>query len=475
MKLQYDPGDNDGFWTAVRQIPGFPHEETIRLRRMIFESDVVQHLSEILQSLDLHPHRRLLVVMDATPMQRAGDSLKPLILNILRDAGWNPEALVLEPDSHGQVHTEMPRIAGIKARLSPDAVVLSVGSGVVTDTTKHACYLYEQETAAQIPYVVYQTANSVSAYSSNMAPVFVDGVKRTLTSRYPDALICDLETLRDAPREMTVAGVGDMLAVFTSFPDWYLANRLGLDRSYGKLPETLLGQMDEIITYYAEDFRTGSLQGMAVLAKVITLGGLAMSLTHRTTPLSGYEHVISHILDLIQELHGAPLAQHGSQVALATALALEAYRALLQEFDPEDVDLDRCFPPMEMMQNYVLDVFSTIDPSGKAGAECWSDYRAKLENWQRQRDNFEAFLGDWREIRSDLQTLVRPPEHVMEILHKIEAPASFEQLEPAVGPREAKFAFLNAPLMRNRFTLGDLLFFLQWDREALFQRAWEQF
>ena len=46
-------------------------------------------------------------------------------------------------------------------------------------------------------------------------------------------------------------------------------------------------------------------EGMAVLAKLISLAGLAMSLAHATAPLSGFEHVISHMLDLQAELHEA--------------------------------------------------------------------------------------------------------------------------------------------------------------------------
>src|SRR6185503_12971995 len=87
---------------------------------------------------------------------------------------------------------------------------------------------------------------SVSAYTSNMAPTFVDGVKRTLPSRYPDVLVCDLETLRDAPQAMTVAGVGDLLAAFGSYADWWLAYRLGLDNSYTKFAKTLMGPLDKI-------------------------------------------------------------------------------------------------------------------------------------------------------------------------------------------------------------------------------------
>jgi hypothetical protein len=35
-----------------------------------------------------------------------------------------------------------------------------------------------------------------------------------------------------------------------------------------------------------------------------------------------------------------------------------------------------------------------------------------------------------------------------------------------------RFAFLNAPLMRKRLTLGDLLIFFNWDRPALWERIW---
>src|SRR4030095_7026315 len=150
--------------------------------------------------------------------------------------------------------------------------------------------------------------------TSNMAPTFVDGVKRTLPSRYPDLLICDLETLRDAPRSMTVAGVGDLLAAFGSYADWWLAHRLGLDNSYTAFARTLMGPLDEIFLEQADGLQKGTLENTAVLAKLIALGGIAMSLSHATAPLSGYEHVISHVLDLIAECRGRPLAQHGTQV-----------------------------------------------------------------------------------------------------------------------------------------------------------------
>jgi glycerol-1-phosphate dehydrogenase [NAD(P)+] len=428
--------------------------------------------SDLLNEVEADPAAALLVVMDQTPMRRGPDDLKWLALDLLRRAGWEVEALVMRPDSTGQVHTDMPHIEQVKASLRPGVAALSLGSGVITDITKHACYLFEKETGHHIPFVVYQTANSVSAYTSNMAPVFLGGVKRTLDSTYPDALICDLETLRDAPREMTAAGVGDLLAAFVSLPDWLLAHRLGMDSSYNELPQRLMGPLGEIFMASASDICAATPRGMSVLAKLISLGGLAMSLTHATTPMSGYEHVMSHILDLLAETSSRPLAQHGTQVAMASILGAEVYRRFLSEFDPARVEIDRCYPAPDEMHGRIRRAFDEIDPSGRAGEECWSDYRLKLEAWHSHRADFEAFLGDWSAIREQIAALTAPPERLAEILRAVAAPLRFADLVPPASEEQVRFAFMNAPLMRRRLTIGDLLIFLGWDRDALWNEIW---
>ncbi|HKY53162.1 MAG TPA: iron-containing alcohol dehydrogenase, partial [Anaerolineales bacterium] len=241
MTLQFDPADIDHFKSQIRGIPGYPIGEDLPIREMAFESGAVWRLPDLLTRAGTEPDQQLFAVMDRTPMKREGRDLKELILQILKQAGYKVEVIWLEPDHTGQVHTDFIQINSVKERLSENSAVLSVGSGTVTDIAKHACYVYQQEhNTPPLPFVVYQTANSVSAYTSNMAPTFVDGVKRTLPSRYPDVLVCDLETLRDAPRSMTVAGVGDLLAAFGSYADWWLAYRLGIDNTYTEFAQTLM-------------------------------------------------------------------------------------------------------------------------------------------------------------------------------------------------------------------------------------------
>jgi glycerol-1-phosphate dehydrogenase [NAD(P)+] len=414
----------------------------------------------------------LSVVMDRTPMKREGKDLKALICQILKGSGQQFEVIWLEPDSTGQVHTDFSQINSVKARLQENSSVLSVGSGTVTDIAKHACHVYQQEQGMRpLPFVVYQTANSVSAYTSNMAPTFVDGVKRTLPSRYPDMLICDLETLRDAPHEMTAAGVGDLLASFGSYADWWLAYRLGMDKSYTEFAQTLMGNLEEIFLKQAEGLRAGTLESTSILAKLIALAGLAMSLSHATAPLSGYEHVISHVLDLVAEQKGRPLAQHGTQVALATILTTSAYQILFNEFEPTEVNLENCYPTEAQMKARIEESFHQLDPTGRVAAECWSDYKLKLDAWHAHRADFKDTLSDWSAVRAQLDAFVKPPQAVSQILHAVSSPVRFEELTPAPTASEIHFAFQHAPLIRHRYTLGDLFLFLKWDQRALWAQV----
>ena len=164
MTLRFDPGNLNQFKDQIRAIPGYPAGEELPIREMVFESGALWHLLDLLSVAGINAEQPLLVVMDRTPMQREGKDLKELILQILEEGSWHFEVIWLEPDSAGQVHTDFPQINFVKAHLQANSAVLSVGSGTVTDIAKHACYVFQQEQTIQpLPFVVYQTANSVSA------------------------------------------------------------------------------------------------------------------------------------------------------------------------------------------------------------------------------------------------------------------------------------------------------------------------
>ena len=69
-------------------------------------------------------------------------------------------------------------------------------------------------------------------------------------------------------------------------------------------------------------------------------------------------------------------------------------------------NLESCYPNPEEMHALVRDTFLDVDPSGKAGEECWNDYRIKLEAWRSHKAEFDAFLKEWPYYRDQLQ---KPP------------------------------------------------------------------
>ena len=77
-----------------------------------------------------------------------------------------------------------------------------------------------------------QTATSVNGYADSFSVLLHRGVKRTTPARWPDTLLIDAAILRAAPPELNLAGVGDLMAMFTATADWYLASAMTDDSGH---------------------------------------------------------------------------------------------------------------------------------------------------------------------------------------------------------------------------------------------------
>jgi hypothetical protein len=127
------------------------------------------------------------------------------------------------------------------------------------------------------------------------------------------------------------------------------------------------------------------------------------------------------------------------------------------------------------MKMRLEDSFNPLDRTGRVAAECWSDYKIKLEAWHAHRADFKDALRDWSNVRGHLHSLVKPPEVAASILHAVSSPIRFVDLTPPPSESEVQFAFKSAPLIRHRFTLGDMFMFLNWDQETLWAHVNKKF
>lgn len=464
-----DPADIPALkrWLASQEDPQ-AILRPIDMDEILIGSDVLMELPSVLSRAGIVRGGQVLLVMDKTPMRREEQDLKPFVQNLLQRAGYEVQALWLPGDAYGLVHADFEQVERVHSALAPGMALVALGGGTVTDIAKHAAYLYDEQHATEprSVYICCQTANSVTAYAASMAVLLKDGVKRTVSSRYPTAILSDLRVLASAPKEMTTAGVGDCCARFVAYGDWYLASVLGLVNIYSEVPLALLDNLDVILLENAAGIGQRSHTGEAVVARALLLAGIAQSIVNMSAPISGTEHVTSHVLDMIADHYQRGLALHGAQVGVATITASALYQRFLDTFDPAGMDsLDACYPEEAPLQAHIHGLFESIDPSGAMARECWSDYSKKLALWSANRSHFEHFCARWQaEYRSRLASLVRPPETVRRILELSGAPQIPQELEPPISQEEYDFAVSNGHFIRGRFVLGDLLYFMGWER-----------
>jgi glycerol-1-phosphate dehydrogenase [NAD(P)+] len=456
-----DPTDLDTLREALAASDPDGRLAPIGMSRVEIGPEALDSLTEAVSELARDKHVAL--VADATPTLRNGEDLKERIAQTLSES-FELERSVIGAQ-RDELHADDEALAEVEEAVDGADCVVSVGSGTITDLCKEA-----KRHRGDPPLVAVQTAASVNAFSDDMSVLLRSGAKRTVPSRWPDALLIDLPTLAEAPSAMNLAGFGDLLATFTAPADWYLAFLVGMDDSYHQAPITMLVEQGHDLLDDAAALGRREPEALDKLARVLTLSGLALGVAGSTAPYSGTEHLVSHLLDMAAVQLDRPFAFHGAQVGIATVPVAAAWEALCSGLNPAEIEPDACFPEPEAVEPVVRQAFAVIDPSGQVGEECWNNYSRKLEHWRRCRPQLEEFLENWPRYREELSSLVGSPERLGKALQESGAPARFSELDPPVPQETARWALRNCHLMRDRFTLADLLFYFGWWDDEFVER-----
>jgi glycerol-1-phosphate dehydrogenase [NAD(P)+] len=402
---------------------------------------------------------RVVMLVDATPIQRAGEDYKQQVERELASR-FSVTRVVLD-DGHPTLHADEAVLDEATAAVADADCVVAVGSGTITDIGKVAA-----DRSGGLPLVVVQTAASVDGFTDNVSVVLRNGVKRTIPSKWPDAVVADVQAISEAPRAMNTAGFGEFLSLFTAPADWYLAFLVGLDPSFHPAPKDLLLAAAGDLGDWSAGVASGEADATERLVRLLATRGIATGVAGTTACLSGVEHVVSHMLDLHHSRSGREIGLHGAQVGVASLVAASAWELLFEQ-DPAELPALRR-PDSDVMRARVHDAFGHLDDGGGVAEECWRDYSAKLARIEERWDRFEALREGWTEHREELRALISPSAPLERALASSGAPARFAQLEPPISDSLARWAVANCHLMRNRFTVVDLLELLGlWTDEAI--------
>lgn len=395
------------------------------------------------------------VLMDRRPMRARDDAeLKQAVRELLAVAG-RVRAVELGGED-ADVHADAATLAEAVERVSGADLLVTVGSGTLTDIGKFASNRLEG-----LPHIVVQSAASVNGFADDQSVLVIDGVKRTTPTRWPDRLIIDSDVISRAPVEMNRAGLGDLLASYTAPADWRLAAFMGQDQSFS--PTIVALTRDHVDPVLAQAAGVGSADhhALELLTAALTLSGISMGAAGRTAPGSGMEHTASHLIEMT-EGHGA---LHGAQVGVLSVIAACLWQVVREAIRAGALKELR-FPTTAQMAATVTAAFSQADPSGVMAAECWSDYRLKLERHSANATELADLVNGWPELDAELDELLAPPQRLAQALIDSGAPTHLHEL--GIEPERARWALMNCHLMRDRFTVADLAYLLWlWDDEGV--------
>lgn len=194
-----------------------------------------------------------------------------------------------------------------------DSLIVAFGGGSILDLVKYCA------SRCDLPYITIPSTLSNDAIYSCVARLNEDGKKKSYGVQPPVGIIVDLNVIRRSPRELILAGAGDLITNLSALQDWKLAykdnNEPINELAYMLAKEAAL----VLFQYTSQDLYTDEF--LMDLANGLISSGLSMIVSGDTRGTSGAEHMISHAID---EFFSEKSTIHGLQAAWAF-LKLEQY------------------------------------------------------------------------------------------------------------------------------------------------------
>ena len=170
-------------------------------------------------------------------------------------------------------------------------LVLAVGAGTIHDLSRFVAHQY------RIPFVSVPTAASSDGFTSTVADMTWNGVKKVFQASAPLFVFADTDIFAKAPARLTAAGVSDILGKYIALADWKIASIL-MDEYYCTAVADLETKAIRTVKDNLKEIAAGEKDACEKLMYALILSGLAMQMTGNSRPASGAEHHMVHLWDM---------------------------------------------------------------------------------------------------------------------------------------------------------------------------------
>jgi glycerol-1-phosphate dehydrogenase [NAD(P)+] len=384
-----------------------------------------------------HLGRSCAVISDANTRAAGGEPL----LRALRDAHITVREKTYGPESleAGKEEADAVASAGVDADF-----FVGLGSGTVCDLAKYAGHMTEK------PVLLFPTAASMNGYTSAIAALRVDGLKRTLPCRPALGVFADPAISAKAPARMVAAGVADYLSKCSSSADWQ-ASHILRNEYYCERPREFFEGTTQQLLEAAPKAGAREETAVATVLEALMLSGLSMVVAGSSAPASGGEHLLSHFIDMKHALYGTGHDLHGAQVGVGTIYCLGLWEKILA-FEMDGVDREALIARQPSMEQ--VTAWTEEDWGPELGRRVLEQWKRKAPSPEQLTRELETFRVRVPELREKLQQDLLPAATVAEAVRAAGGPTLPEELEAATA--EYYRAQHHARFLRDRFTVLDL-------------------
>ena len=386
------------------------------------------------------PEKKAIVVADETTYRVAGRT----VVEYLSNAGVACENPFIFYNS--DFHAEFHHVKELEETLKlTDVIPIAVGSGTINDITKLAAHYSERS------YLCVATAASMDGYTAYGASITYHGNKQTFACPAPQAVLADIEIIRNAPSEMTASGYADLFAKIPAGADWILADALGVEAIEPTAWAIVQDGLHDALAF-PDGARDGVTEAIAPLVEGLMLGGFAMQWSRTSRPASGAEHQFSHLWDMEHHTHNGKTPAHGCKVGIATLFVSALYEQLLHH-PVEQLDIAACcaqWPEWEQQEARAKKMFTDTDFLETVLTETRAKYITKDELAKQ----LTILKTKWPVIKNRLSLQLFPSAEVKRRLQIVGAPVNPEDI--GISYDRLRGSFLMAQHLRRRFTILDV-------------------
>ncbi|MHB1452819.1 MAG: sn-glycerol-1-phosphate dehydrogenase [Saccharofermentanales bacterium] len=402
--------------------PSCGRTHAMTTKKLVLEEDLVDRMGNQIRSLGFEGS--CLVVFDRNTYAAAGDRLMASL------EGFRATKLVLDRED---LHADADSIGRVVVAMSADPdLLVACGSGCITDTVRYAALKTVK------PFVVFGTAASMDGYASGSTPLIVDGYKITYPGKAPVGIFADTKILAQAPRAMTAAGFGDVLAKIIAVIDWKLAYEVEGEPFCPLICDLVQKAADECISL-ADELAGGDPAACGKLMQVLALTGIAMQMMGTTRPASGGEHQISHLLEMRDIQSHKKGSLHGDKVGVATLITLYIYKRLFEgdrfPVQRETLAADEWEREVRRVYGVLADKSIAINPSTPPMGEEWAGQKKIIEHAMTAYGfgfihRYCSRIGDFRQMIEKMGGPSRPDQLGYSVQEVYDAIAHAKEVRP---------------------------------------------